>query len=295
MPRQSKRDLKGCGYITIKDTPGPVEETFDSNEIINKIDKLKEALLKSRLKVDNYNLSVHTPKDPKKGYRLPKYMKDRFNTPEEYRAYKKFLKSEEKGKEKLQNKENRKTGEKSAKQKRKDLNNINSIIDKNMKGEKLTEQDYEDLVKYNETLKNNPLNKETSKDNPLKRKYNSIKKIIDGKFEKKETKEEKQEIKPETKQEEKPEIKQEEIKPEPKPEKQEETNPETKPEEKPKPKRGRPKGSKNKKGKTEEKPKPKRGRPKGSKNKKGKTEDKKGTGINSEDFGIKFFSKYYKN
>ncbi len=64
--------------------------------------------------------------------------------------------------------------------------NVNNCISKYKKGEKLTEKEYEDLVKYNEMIKDSPLNKETTKDNPLKRKYDLIKSIINKKFEKKE-------------------------------------------------------------------------------------------------------------
>lgn len=73
MRSRSKRDLIGKGTLTIKNTPGEVEKTFDSKEIINKIDDLKEAILKSRLKYDKYNLIVSKPKDIKKGYRKPLY------------------------------------------------------------------------------------------------------------------------------------------------------------------------------------------------------------------------------
>lgn len=53
-----KQSLRGCGTLTINNTPGKEEYTFDSKEIIKKIDELKEAILNSKLKQDSYNIFV---------------------------------------------------------------------------------------------------------------------------------------------------------------------------------------------------------------------------------------------
>ena len=53
-----KKSLRGCGTLTIKDTPGKEDYTYDSKEIIKKIDELKEAILNSKLKQDSYNIYV---------------------------------------------------------------------------------------------------------------------------------------------------------------------------------------------------------------------------------------------
>lgn len=280
------KNYKGCGTLTIKDTPGIEDYTFNSKEIINKIDDLKEAILKSHLKVHNYNLNVSKPKDINKGYsRIPKYLKEGFKTPEEYRAYKKILTSEKKGKEKIQKQQERK-------KQLKKIPAVKPIINKYDKKEKLAEEDYNQLVIYKDMMKKNP---------KLKKTIDKIDEIINGKFEKKE------EIKPEIKQDEKPK---EETKTEP-------TNEPTK--EYKKLKRIRRKKilkdeiDKNKKEIQEEKetekkilndkppenkpvqiPGKKRGRPKGSKNKKTITNKEDSDADTEKGYGIKLIKKNYK-
>jgi len=196
-----KHQLRGCGSIHIENTPGYRDYTFESNEIIKKIDELKDAILESRLKQDNYNLIVNKPKDPEKGY------------------YSERIK-EEKSKKELKNIEDY-----SAFKKLK--NSVNASLVKYSKNEKLNEEEYKNLAEYleNKKIKNNKL--PTIKD---RRDY--IKKIIDERLPKKE--------------EPKQEPKQEPKKPEPKQEPKQEETPIKR-------KRGRPKGSKNKKQKEDKK------------------------------------------
>ena len=307
-----KKDLSGCGTLTIKNTPGEEDYNFDSKEIIKKIDELKQAIINSRLKRDQYNLSVRKVKQEipnelskditkisrkhrkgeiledkeknelKEYYKISKDRKDKRvikkraaaeniliqqkrrvlnkkvkeiinvflkesrditedeknilkvynkeypdnqqkeliesiikskNTPnKEPKETKELIKNDKlkeilKQKHKLKYKvseENKpkvnmllmKTIKPEDLQKRKNIllppvpkelkDNVNNCISKYKKGEKLTEKEYEDLVKYNEMIKDSPLNKETTKDNPLKRKYDLIKSIINKKFEMKE-------------------------------------------------------------------------------------------------------------
>lgn len=158
-----KHQLRGCGSIHIENTPGYKDYTFESNEIIKKIDELKDAILESRLKQDNYNLIVNKPKDPEKGY------------------YSERIK-EEKSKKELKN-----ITDYSAFKKLK--NSVNASLVKYSKNEKLNEEDYKNLAEYleNKKIKNNKL--PTIKD---RRDY--IKKIIDERYKKEEPK--KQETRP---------------------------------------------------------------------------------------------------
>lgn len=149
MPRHSKRELIGKGTLTIENTKGKQDYNFDSNEIINKIDELRKALKNSRLKKDNYSLTVRKINKRKQN---PEYiaLKESVNN-----SIKKYLRLQADAK----------------------LHGQEAVNNNN---EKLTDKEYDDLIKYNEKLKTNPLNKETSKDNPLKQKCNLIKKIINS-------------------------------------------------------------------------------------------------------------------
>ena len=95
-----KQSLRGCGSIHINNTPGKENYTFESQDVIKKLDDLKKAIINSRLKVDKYNLTVRTPKDINKGYKLPKYMQDRDKYYETAKDYREAHKKEKKPKEK---------------------------------------------------------------------------------------------------------------------------------------------------------------------------------------------------
>ena len=192
----SCKTLRGAGSININNTPGKEDFDFDSKEIINKIDELKDAILKSRLKVDNYNLTVRTPKNKEKGFsRIPKYIKEGFETPAEYRKSKKVVKT--------QTNETKRRNTNIQQPIQTELkNSVNNSISKYKKKETLTEKEYEDLIKYNELLKDNKLP-------TIIKKRELIKEIVSKKFngeEKKEVKEVKEEIKEKPK-----ELSQEEI------------------------------------------------------------------------------------
>ncbi len=196
-----KHQLRGSGSIHIENTPGKVDYTVNSKDIINKIDELKEALFNSRLKVDKYNLSVHTPKDPEKGYKLPKYMQDRdkyYETPDDYRFHKSIEKYNEMKKTKPDYELNpqlyikRTINNNKISKELKD--SVNNSIKKYNNKETLTEEDYKNLAEYleNQNIKNNKLP-------TIKKRREDIKKIIDERLPKKE-----EPKKQETKQEETP-------------------------------------------------------------------------------------------
>ena len=91
-----KQSLRGCGSIHINNTPGEKDYTIESKDVIKKLDELKKEIINSRLKVDKYNLTVRTPKDINKGYKLPKYIQEGFKSAKERREFLKKQREEAK-------------------------------------------------------------------------------------------------------------------------------------------------------------------------------------------------------
>lgn len=97
MPRHSKRDLKGCGTIIIKDTKGPRKnrknpkeniDEFTVDQIKNDIEKFKKVLDEHYLKLSGFNLRITEPKDKKEYKRIPEYIRHNYETAEGYRKSK---------------------------------------------------------------------------------------------------------------------------------------------------------------------------------------------------------------
>lgn len=96
----SKKSLRGCGTIIIKDTKGPRKnrknpkeniDEFTVEQIKDDIEKFKKVLDDHYLKLSGFNLNVKLPKNKRGFSRIPEYIKAGYETSE---GYKKALKKQ---------------------------------------------------------------------------------------------------------------------------------------------------------------------------------------------------------